>query len=162
VGLQDLLNSLRGELSALEREFRVDIPQKIEEARLLGDLTENADYHAIKERQGFVQARIIFLKQRIASLSAIDPRSVPQDRVGFGSIVHLRDAENGGERVVKLVAPEESNGEKGWVSIASPMGRGLMGRREGDGVRIQTPRGVKTFEVTKIITLHEQKEPFSA
>jgi len=162
VGLQELLNTLRGELSALEKEFRIDIPQKIEEARLLGDLTENADYHAIKERQGFVQARIIFLKQRIASLSAIDPRSVPQDRVGFGSIVHLRDAENGGERVVKLVAPEESNGEKGWVSIASPMGRGLMGRREGDGVRIQTPRGVKTFEVTKIITLHEQKEPFSA
>jgi len=162
VGLQELLSTLRGELSALEKEFRIDIPQKIEQARLLGDLTENADYHAMKERQGFVQARIIFVKQRIASLSAIDPRSVPQDRVGFGSIVHLRDAENGGERVVKLVAPEESNGEKGWVSIASPMGRGLMGRREGDGVRIQTPRGVKTFEVTKIITLHEQKEPFSA
>ena len=162
MGLQELLNTLRGELSALEKEFRIDIPQKIEEARLLGDLTENADYHAIKERQGFVQARIIFLKQRIASLSAIDPRSVPQDRVGFGSIVHLRDAENGGERVVKLVAPEESNGEKGWVSIASPIGRGLVGRREGEEVRIQTPGGVKTFEVTKIITLHEQKEPFSA
>ncbi len=161
MGLQDLLNSLRGELSALEREFRVDIPQKIEEARLLGDLTENADYHAMKERQGFVQARIIFLKQRIASLSAIDPRSVAQDRVGFGSIVHLRDAENGSERVVKLVAPEESNGEKGWVSIASPIGRGLVGRREGEEVRIQTPRGAKTFEVKKFITLHEQKEPFS-
>jgi len=162
VGLQEVLNSLRGELSALERELRVDIPQKIEEARLLGDLTENAEYHAIKERQGFVQARIVSLRQRIASLSAIDPRSVPHDRVGFGSIVHLRDSENGGKRVVKLVAPEESNGEKGWVSIASPIGRGLVGRREGDGVHIQTPRGVKTFEVTKIITLHEQKEPFSA
>ena len=162
MGLQELLNTLRGELSALKKEFRIDIPQKIEQARLLGDLSENADYHAMKERQGFVQARIIFVKQRIASLSAIDPRSVPQDRVGFGSIVHLRDTENGGERVVKLVAPEESNGEKGWVSIASPMGRGLMGRREGEEVRIQTPGGVKTFEVTKIITLHEQKEPFSA
>jgi len=161
VGLQELLNTLRGELSALEREFRIDIPQKIEAARLLGDLTENADYHAMKERQGFVQARIIFLKQRIASLSAIDPRSVPHDRVGFGSIVHLRDSDNGGKRVVKLVAPEESNGEKGWVSIASPMGRGLMGRREGDGVRIQTPGGVKTFEVKTFITLHEQEEPFS-
>jgi transcription elongation factor GreA len=162
VGLQELLNSLRGELSALERELRVHIPQRIEEARLLGDLTENADYHAIKERQGFVQARIISLKQRIASLSAIDPRSVPQDRVGFGSIVHLRDAENGGERVVKLVAPEESSGEKGWVSIASPIGRGLVGRRQGEEVRIQTPGGAKTFEVKKFITLHEQEEPFSA
>jgi len=162
VGLQELLNTLRGELSALKKEFRIDIPQKIEQARLLGDLSENADYHAMKERQGFVRARIIFVKQRIASLSAIDPRSVPQDRVGFGSIVHLRDTENGGERVVKLVAPEESSGEKGWVSIASPIGRGLVGRREGDGVRIQTPGGVKTFEVKKFITLHEQKEPFSA
>ena len=162
MGLQELLNTLRGELSALKKEFRIDIPQKIEQARLLGDLSENADYHAMKERQGFVQARIIFVKQRIASLSAIDPRSVPHDRVGFGSIVHLRDSDNGGKRVVKLVAPEESNGEKGWVSIASPMGRGLMGRREGEEVRIQTPGGVKTFEVTKIITLHEQKEPFSA
>jgi transcription elongation factor GreA len=157
-----LLSSLRGELSALEKELLVDIPQKIEHARSLGDLTENADYHAIKERQGFVQARIISLQQRIASLSAIDPRSVPQDRVGFGSIVHLRDADHGGERVIKLVAPEESNGEKGWVSIASPIGRGLVGRREGEGVRIQTPGGVKSFEVTKIITLHEQGNPFSA
>ncbi|MFQ5848443.1 MAG: GreA/GreB family elongation factor [Candidatus Methylomirabilales bacterium] len=160
--LQKLVNSLRAELSALEKEFRVDIPQKIEAARGLGDLTENADYHAIKERQGFVQARIVSLQQRIASLSAIDPKSVPQDRVGFGSIVHLRDTDHGGERVVKLVAAEESNGEKGWVSIASPIGRGLVGRRAGEGVRIQTPGGVKAYTVTKVITLHEQKEPFSA
>jgi transcription elongation factor GreA len=154
--LQELLNSLRAELSALEKEFRVDIPKKIEAARGLGDLAENAEYHAIKERQGFVHARMASLQQRIASLAAIDPKSVPQDRVGFGSIVHLRDTDQGGERVIKLVAPEESSGEKGWVSIASPIGRGLVGRREGEEVRIQTPGGVKVFEVTKIITLHEQ------
>ncbi len=160
--LQKLLNSLRAELGALEKEFRVDIPQKIEAARGLGDINENAEYHAIKERQGFVQARIVSLQQRIASLSSIDPRSVPQDRVGLGSIVHLRDTDQGGERVVKLVTPEESSGEKGWVSIASPIGRGLVGRQEGEEVRIQTPGGVKAFEVTKIITLHEQDNPFSA
>ena len=162
MGLQDLLSNLRAEVSALEREFRVDIPKKIEHARSLGDLTENAEFHAIKERQGFVQARIIWLKQRIASLSAIDPRAVPQDRVGFGSIVHLRDTANGGKRIVKLVAPEESDGEKDWVSIASPIGRGLVGRRAGEGVQIQTPAGVKTYEVTKVITLHEQDDPISA
>ncbi|MFQ5532318.1 MAG: GreA/GreB family elongation factor [Candidatus Methylomirabilales bacterium] len=159
--MQEVLNSLRDEVKSLEREMRVDIPKKIEAARALGDIAENAEYHAIKERQGFVQARIQSLKQRIASLSAIDPRSVPQDRVGFGSIVHLRDAEGGEDRVIKLVAAEESNGEKGWVSMASPIGRGLVGRQEGEEVRIQTPGGVKAFEVTKIITLHEQKEPFS-
>lgn len=161
MGLQEVLNSFRAELGALEKELRVDIPRKIEAARGLGDITENAEFHAIKERQGFVQARIASLQQRIASLSAIDPRSVPQDRVGFGSIVHLRDTDQGGERMIKLVAPEESNGEKGWVSIASPMGRGLVGRREGEEVRIQTPGGVKAFEVTKVVTLHEQENPFS-
>jgi transcription elongation factor GreA len=162
VDLQKLLNSMRAEVSALEKEFRVDIPQKIEVARGLGDITENAEFHAIKERQGFVQARIVFLQQRIASLAAIDLKSVPRDRVGFGSVVHLRETDHGGERVVKLVAPEESNGDKGWVSVASPIGRGLVGRQEGEEVRIQTPGGVKAFEITKIITLHEQQDPFSA
>ncbi len=161
MGLQEVVDNLRGELNALEREFKVEIPKKIEEARSLGDLSENAEFHAIKERQGFVHARIASLKQRIASLSAIDPRSVPQDRVGFGSVVHLLDSDSGEDRVVKLVAPEESNGEKGWVSIASPIGRGLVGRQQGEEVRIQTPGGVKVFEVTKIITLHEQKGAFS-
>lgn len=160
--LQKLINGLRSEVSVLEKELRVDIPQKIETARGLGDISENAEYHAIKERQGFVQARIVSLQLRIASLSAIDPKAVPKDRVGFGSIVHLRDTDQGGERVVKLVAAEESNGEKGWVSIASPIGRGLVGRQKGEEVRIQTPGGVKAFKVTKVITLHEQKEPLSA
>ncbi|MEE9522895.1 MAG: transcription elongation factor GreA [candidate division NC10 bacterium] len=162
MGLQKLLNNLRAEVSALEKELRVDIPQKIEVARGLGDISENAEFHAFKERQGFVQARIVSLQQRIASLAAIDLKSVPQDRAGFGSIVHLREIDHGGERVVKLVAPEESNGDKGWVSIASPIGRGLVGRQEGEEVRIQTPGGVKAFEVTKIITLHEQQDPVSA
>ncbi len=162
MGLQELFGSLRRELSTLKKELKVDIPQKIEAARSLGDINENAEFHAIKERQGFVQARIVSLQQRIASLSAIDPKSVPQDRIGFGSVVHLRDTDQGGERVIKLVTPEESNGEKGWISTASPIGRGLIGRQEGDEVRIQTPGGVKAFEVTKIITLHEQGNPFSA
>lgn len=161
MGLQELLDKLRRELSTLERELKVDIPKKIEEARSLGDLTENAEYHAIKERQGFVQARIVSLKHRVASLSAIDPKAVPQDRVGFGSVVHLLDSDSGEDRVVKLVAPEESSGEKGWVSIASPIGRGLVGRRPGEEVRIQTPGGVKAFEVTKLITLHEQTDLLS-
>ena len=161
MNLRELLNNLRRELSALEKELKVDIPKRIEEARGLGDLTENAEYHAIKERQGFVQARIVSLKQRIASLAAIDPKTVPQDRAGFGSVVHLLDSDSGEDRVVRLVAPEESNGEKGWVSIASPIGRGLVGRRPGEEVRIQTPSGMKAFEVTKIITLHEQGDGFS-
>jgi len=162
MSLQELLDKLRRELSALEREFKVDIPRKIEEARGLGDLTENAEYHTIKERQGFVQARILSLRYRVAALSAIDPKAVPLDRAGFGSVVHLLDSDSGEDRVVKLVAPEESNGEKGWVSIASPIGRGLVGRRPGEEVRIHTPGGVKVFAVTKLVTLHEQADPLSS
>ena len=156
MGLNELLMNLRAELNALERELKIDIPKKIEAARGLGDLRESGEYETIKDRQGFVQARIHLLKQRIAFLSSIDPRSIPKDRVGFGSIVHLVDRESGEERVVKLVVPEETDGRQGWISIASPMGRGLMAKRAGEEVRIKTPRGDKTYEIRKVITLHDQ------
>ena len=159
MGLNELLISLRAELHALERELKIDIPKKIEAARGLGDLRESGEYETIKDRQGFVQARINLLKQRIASLASIDPRSIPKDRVGFGSIVHLVDREGGEGRVVRLVVPEETDGEQGWISIASPLGRGLMTRREGEEVRIKTPSGDKTYEIRKVITLHDQCPP---
>lgn len=160
MGLSELLNSLRAELNALERELKIEIPKKIEAARGLGDLRESGEYETIKDRQGFVQARITLLKQRIATLSSIDPRGIPRDRIGFGSLVHLVDGERGEERVVKLVVPEEADGGQGWVSIASPLGRGLMGRREGEEVRIKTPSGDRAYTIRKVITLHDQE--FSA
>jgi hypothetical protein len=122
MGLREVVDNLRGELNALEREFKVDIPKKIEEARSLGDLTENAEYHAIKERQGFVQARITSLKQRIASLSAIDPRSVPQDRVGFWDSARL---------CTFSTATVEKTG---WSSLSHP--KRAMEKRDG----FQSPR----------------------
>lgn len=155
MGLEEILTGLRAELEALERELKYEIPRKIQAARELGDLRESGEYEAIKDRQGFVQARITYLKQRIAALSSINPNTIPRDRVGFGSTVHLRDLDNGEVKVYKLVAPEEVDASQGFVSMASPVGRGLMGRQEGDEVVIQTPGGKRRYEVIKVVTVHE-------
>ncbi|MFN3476419.1 MAG: GreA/GreB family elongation factor [Candidatus Methylomirabilales bacterium] len=155
MGLEEILMGLRAELEALERELKYELPRKIQAARELGDLRESGEYEAIKDRQGFVQARITYLKQRIAALSSINPNTIPKDRIGFGST--LRDLDNGEVKVYKLVAPEEVDASRGFISMASPVGRSLMGRREGDEVVIQTPGGRKRYEVIKVVTVHEHE-----
>ena len=159
MGLEEILSGLRAELEALERELRYEIPRRIQAARELGDIRESGEYEVIKDRQGFVQARINYLKQRIAALSSINPNTIPKDRVGFGSTVHLRDLDNGEVKVYKLVAPEEVDASRGLISMASPVGRSLMGRRGGDEVVIQTPGGRRRYEVIKVVTIHEPIEP---
>ncbi len=153
-----LVDRLKEELATLEREFRVEIPQRILRAREMGDLTESGEYETAKDRQGFLQARIGFLKQRIAELSSIDLSRVPKDRVAFGSTVHLVDEETGEEKVYRLVAPEEVNTEQGRISTASPVARSLIGRKEGDSLVIRTPGGERRYELTRLITLHDQLE----
>ena len=150
-----LLEGLRKELEALEREFRQEIPKKILAARELGDLRESGEYETIKDRQGFVQARIAFLQQRISEISTIDFSSIPKDRVALGSTVYLKDEESGEEIVYTLVFPEAMDGKRGWISIASPVGRSLIGKRVEDRVVIRTPAGSRACEVTKLQTLHE-------
>lgn len=159
MGLEEILIGLRTELEALERELRYEIPRRIQAARELGDLRESGEYEAIKDRQGFVQARINYLKQRIAALSSINPNTIPKDRIGFGSTVRLRDLDNGEVKVYRLVAPEEVDASRGLISMASPAGRSLIGRREGDEVVIQAPGGKRRYEVVKVVTIHEPIEP---
>jgi transcription elongation factor GreA len=153
-----LLEGLRKELEALEREFRQDIPKKIQAARELGDLRESGEYETIKDRQGFVQARLSFLQQRISEISKIDLHSIPRDRVALGSTIHLEDEETGEESVYTLVFPEVMDGKRGWISVASPIGRSLIGKRVGDQAVIRTPGGTKVCEVTKLETLHDSLE----
>ncbi len=152
----NLVDRLKEELARLEREFRVEIPQRILRAREMGDLTESGEYETAKDRQGFLHARIGFLKRRIAELSSIDLSRIPKDRVAFGSSVHLVDEETGEEKVYRLVAPEEVNTEKGSISIASPVARSLMGRKGGDSLVIRTPGGERRYEVVRVITLHDE------
>lgn len=153
--IEALLHVLRNELKKLDREFRQEIPKKIQAARELGDLRESGEYETIKDRQGFVKARIAFLQQRIAEISKIDLRSIPKDRIALGSTVHLVDEESGEASVYTLVFPEVMDGKRGWISVASPIGRSLIGKRAGDRVVMKTPGGTRAFEVTKFQTLHE-------
>jgi transcription elongation factor GreA len=151
-----IVDRLKEELARLEREFRVEIPQRILRAREMGDLTESGEYETAKDRQGFLHARIGFLKRRIAELSSIDLSRVPRDRAAFGATVHLLDQETGEERVHRLVASEEVDTQRGWISPGSPVGQALIGQREGDAVVIRTPNGSRRYEVVRVITLHDE------
>ena len=153
--IEALLDGLRKQLEELEREFRQELPKKIQAARELGDLRESGEYETIKDRQGFVHARIAFLQQRISEISRIDLRSIPTDRVALGSTVFLEDEETGEETSYTLVFPEAMDGKRGWISVASPIGRSLISKQVGDRVVIRTPGGTRTCELTKLQTLHE-------
>ena len=156
MAIDDIVAGLREELTELEREFRVELPRRIGHARELGDLRESGEYESAKDRQGFVHARIGFLRARIAELQRIDMRAIPRDRIGFGSTVHLRDAESGEEKVYRLVAAEQVDTPRGWISVAAPIGRSLSGKRPGDAVEVRTPGGTKTFAIIKMVTIHDE------
>jgi transcription elongation factor GreA len=156
VSTNNIVDRLKETLASLEREFRVDIPERIRHARELGDLRESGEYETAKDRQGFLQARIGFLQRRIAELSSIDLSRVPRDRVAFGSTVRLLDEETGQEQVYRLVASEEVDTSRGWISPGSAVGQGLIGKREGDLIEIRTPNATRRYEVVKVITLHDE------
>ena len=150
-----IVDGLKEKLAGLERELKVDIPERIRHARELGDLRESGEYETAKDRQGFLHARIAFLQRRIAELSSIDLSRIPRDRIAFGSTVHLVDEETGEKRAYRLVASEEVDTERGWISPGSPVGQGLIGRREGDSVVVRTPNGSRRYEVVRVVTMHD-------
>jgi len=156
VSTNHIVDGLKEKLASLERELKVDIPERIRQARELGDLRESGEYETAKDRQGFLHARIAFLQRRIAELSSIDLSRVPRGKVAFGSTVHLVDQETGEDRSFRLVASEEVNTERGWISPGSPVGQAMVGRREGDSVVIRTPNGSRRYEVVRVITLHDE------
>lgn len=149
----ELLKRFEGEIRQLERELSSELPQEIKRARELGDLRENAEYQAAKDRQVFVQARLAMLRKRVAELSLLNLDRIPADRAGFGSTVHLQEVD-GGSIVYRLVMPEDADPEKGWISTASPIGRALMGKEEGDEVAVPTPSGIREFELIRLVTIH--------
>lgn len=155
MALDDVVTGLREELAEMERELRVELPKRIGHARELGDLRESGEYEAAKDRQGFLNARIAFLRARIAELQRIDLNAIPRDRAGFGSTVFLRDQEKGEEKSYRLVAAEQVDTGRGWISIASPIGRSLSGKRAGDEVVVRTPGGTKAFAITRVVTIHD-------
>lgn len=143
------------EIQQLDRELKMELPKEIKRARELGDLSENAEYQAAKERQRLVQARIGMLRKRVAEISLMNLDRIPHGKVGFGSTVHLRDADNGQALIFQLVMPEDADGEKGWISTASPIGRALLNKETGDEVKVAAPGGTRVFEITKLSTIHD-------
>ena len=147
------LKRFEDEIQKLDRELKLDLPKEIQRARELGDLRENAEYQAAKERQRLVEARISMLKKRVSEISLMNFEKLPLDRIAFGSTVHLQEPE-GGTAIYHLVMPEDADPVKGWISTASPIGRALVGKEVGDVVKVPTPGGLRKFEVMKLVTIH--------
>jgi transcription elongation factor GreA len=145
------LGRLREELSRLEREERPANIRAIEEARGHGDLSENAEYHAAKERQYFIDGRINELRSIIGQSEIIEVDENPSDTVVFGKTVRLYDMNSDEESSYQLLGPYESAPEAGRISVTSPLGRALIGMKVGDEVRVNTPTGIQEFEILEIL-----------
>lgn len=149
-----LIKRFEDEIVQLERELTQELPKEIKRARELGDLRENAEYQAAKERQRFVEARISMLRQRVSEIQLMNLDRLPKDKAAFGSKLTLR--ENGKETTVELVMPEDANPDRGLISVASPIGRALIGKEAGDEVSAPTPAGVREFEILRLITIYDE------
>ena len=151
----DIKKKLQDEIAVLEYELRNELPREILKARAHGDLSENAEYHAAKERQGFVNARLGQLQKRLADFAMIDMSKIPHDRVGLGSRVVVLDVKKSEEVTYWLVTSEEVDVAQGRVSTSSPIGKSLLGKEVGDTVKMQTPGGAREFEILVLQTVHE-------
>ena len=156
--MEDIKKKLQDEIAVLEHEFRHELPKEILKARAHGDLSENAEYHAAKERQGYVNARLGQLRKRLAEFSMVDMSRIPTDKVGLGSTVVVMDLQKGQEVTYRLVTSEEADVAAGRISTSSPIGRGLLGKSEGDVVRFNIPDGVRELEIVKLTTIHDPVE----
>ena len=153
--MEDLKKKLQEEISALEYELRNELPKEILKARAHGDLSENAEYHAAKERQAFVNAKLGQLQARLREFSMIDFSRIPRDKVGLGSQVVVLDLNKDEECTFNLVTTEEADVANGKISTSSPIGKGLLGKRVGDTVRIQIPGGTREMEILRLTTIHD-------
>jgi transcription elongation factor GreA len=142
---------LRAELRKLKGEDRPAIIRAIAEARSHGDLSENAEYHAAREQQGFIEGRITEIERRLAQAQVIDPASLPDTgKVVFGATVELAPVEGGSEVSYQIVGDDEADLRQGLISINSPIARALIGRAPGDEVEVATPGGTRRFEVLTV------------
>ena len=148
--LQSTFDRLSKELEYLKTEGRTNIAKAIDEARALGDLKENAEYHAAKEKQGHIEARIIELSDILSRAQVIDPSKLPHQKVSFGSTVVLTDLSSDEEVVYTIVGTQEADPSKGLISIYSPLAKALLGKEEGDEVEVNLPGGKKSFEIEEI------------
>lgn len=155
--MEEIKKKLQQELADLEDELHNKLPKEIQKAREFGDLRENAEYKAALERQSIVSARIMQVRQRLGEVESIDISKIPHDKIAYGSEVVLYDLDKEEKVTYRLVMSEESDPEKGLISTLSPIGQALLGKEEGDEVKVKTPTGLKNFEIAGVKTIHELK-----
>ena len=148
---QEGYDTLRKELDHLKTVQRPENIRAIEEARAHGDLSENAEFHAAKDRQGFIEGRIGELSYKLTNSDIIDPELLPRDRAVFASRVVLENADTGDEVTYQLVGPDESDIDRGRISVSSPLGKAIIGKRPGDEVVLQAPGGKRIYELVEIL-----------
>jgi transcription elongation factor GreA len=152
-----LIRRFEDEIGALDRELKLELPKEIKRAREHGDLSENAEYSAAKERQRLVEAHISMLRKRVAEIALLNVDRIPRDRAGFGSTLHV--IESTGEKLVfQLVMPEDADAAKGLISTTSPIGRAFLNKEPGDRITVVTPGGKREFEIVKLLTIHDEAE----
>jgi transcription elongation factor GreA len=150
-----LIRKFQDEIQALNYELKLELPKEIRRARELGDLRENAEYAAAKERQRLVEARISMLQKRVSEIALLNVDRIPRDRAGFGSTLHVVEG-NGDKLIFQLVMPEDADAGKGLISTTSPIGRALLNKEQGDSVKVATPGGTREFEIVKLLTIHDE------
>ena len=152
-----VITRLKKELAELKYELTVKLPKELEAARSHGDLSENAEFEAAKERQDYVRSRIAQLEARVRELAMYNVSSIPAGVVAYGSRVVVED--DAGESIAyEIVFPEEVDAGKGQISLSSPLGRALMNKAVGDEVEVQTPRGKRTYQIVELLTLHQLQQ----
>ncbi len=156
VSMKDrLIKKFEDEIQTLDRELKLELPKEIKRARELGDLRENAEYQAAKERQRFVESRISMLKKRVSEISLINIDRIPTDRAGFGSTLKVQES-NGEKLTFQLVMPEDADATKGLISTTSPIGRAFLNKEPGDTVKVVTPGGNRQFDILTLYTIHDE------
>ena len=152
----EIKKRLQDEILQLDYELKVTLPKEILRAREHGDLRENAEYKAAKERQSFLQARVAQMHRRLAALSLVNLDKIPHHKVGLGSLVTVKHEDTGDETVFEIVVPEDADPTIGRISPSSPIGKQLLNHEQGDSLVVRVPSGSKSYEIIKVVTIHDQ------
>lgn len=155
--LEAAKKTLGEEIERLNHELNVTLPEAFKKAVALGDLKENGDYHAAKERQAFISMRLTGLRQRLAKINSIDISKIPQDSAGLGSKLVVEDQKSKEKENYEIVVPDSMDlDDPTQISIASPMGRAMVEKKAGDTVVVQLPGGTRKLKILELVTFHQQ------
>ncbi len=156
LSLEEQKKRLREEIEKLKYEYEVELPKEVGKAREFGDLKENAEYHAAKERMSIVAAKISQLSERLSKLNTLNIDDIPSDKVGFGSEVTIKEVDRDLEMKFTFVSTSEVDPAKGLISLGTPYGKALVNKKIGDIVEVNLPVGIKKFKVAQLKTIHDK------